>query len=106
MRVFRFGRRDPLAVDHHGVETRFGAADEAESRLALVNGNGDTGDALHRVADVGVGEAIDLVSGHDVGDVWIRSLLVERGSLSLPLSHDYDLGQLCHRGPKPEGRRS
>ena len=77
----RIGRRDALAVDHHRVEPRLGAADDDVTALALILGDRDAGNALRGFGGVAVGKRADLIGRDDVGDVRRRLLLVERALL-------------------------
>ena len=77
----RIGRRNPLAVDHHRVEPRLGAADVHVAALALILGDRHAGNALRRLGGVAVRKRADLIGRDDVGDVRRGLLLVERALL-------------------------
>jgi hypothetical protein len=76
----RIGRRDALAVDHHGIEPRLGAADDDVAALALILGNRDARHALGCFGRVAIRKRPDAIGRNHVGDVG-RGLLTIQGPL-------------------------
>ncbi|CDC96603.1 unknown [Alistipes sp. CAG:268] len=60
------GRGETVSVERHGCKVGRRAAHLSETGLALVILHVDARDALHRIADIGVGETAHLVGRHDV----------------------------------------
>ncbi|MNX74582.1 hypothetical protein D3C86_1060270 [compost metagenome] len=76
----RIDRRNRHAVHRHGGEGRRGAAHVDVAAFALVTLDGDAGDALQRLGDVGIGVAADSVRRQDVDRAVGVLLLVQRAS--------------------------
>jgi hypothetical protein len=86
------------AVDAHAREGRSQAADRDVAALARVARDGDTGDALHRLGEVGVGELCDVLGLDDLDHAVVLALLDEGALERLAVA-----GHLDARGHGPGG---
>ena len=74
----RFCRRYPLTINGNGIQTWRRPPNQTETCLSLVHLNRNPGNSLDRIPNVRIRESSDLIRRHNIRNIRVVSLLIER----------------------------